>query len=167
MLLQILFICSRSDKAILQTTLTSKLVIETIAPERCRQTLEGSIDVRVAGLGRTAEKIIVQQLTKVYKSIPAIINKYAMHICRLAFHQYFSKGFQSCLSRLYTSAACNVHVEQYSGWIVQCNLCTIWVAVAGGCNCAGSWCIKMRLHGCCLGGHIPMQNGCCRSTSSM
>ena len=59
----------------MQTTLKSRLIIESLGPHKCRQTLEGSIDVRVAGLGKTAEKIIVQQLTKVYKSIPSVIHR--------------------------------------------------------------------------------------------
>ena len=60
-----------------QTTLRSRLIIESLGPKRCRQTLQGSIDVRVAGLGKTVEKIIVQQLTKVYQSIPAVIDRLA------------------------------------------------------------------------------------------
>lgn len=58
--------------------LKSRLIIESLGPKRCRQTLEGSIDVRVSGLGRTAERIIVQQLSKVYKSIPEVILRWAL-----------------------------------------------------------------------------------------
>lgn len=40
--------------------------------------MAGSIDVQVSGIGRTAERIIVQQLAQVYKSIPAIIQRYTL-----------------------------------------------------------------------------------------
>lgn len=59
----------------LQTTLKSKLIIDSLGPTRCRQTLQGSVDVLMTGIGRTAEKIIVQQLAKVYESIPAVIDR--------------------------------------------------------------------------------------------
>ncbi|KAL3152269.1 hypothetical protein ABBQ32_001346 [Trebouxia sp. C0010 RCD-2024] len=60
-----------------KTTLKSKLIIESLGTARCRQTLQGSVDVQLSGIGRTAEKIIVQQLAKVYESIPAVVNRWA------------------------------------------------------------------------------------------
>lgn len=59
----------------LQTALKSRLIIEATTPTTCHQTLEGSIEIRIAGVGSTAERIFVQQLTTVYNSIPAVVNR--------------------------------------------------------------------------------------------
>lgn len=64
------------EQIILQTKIKSRLIIESLGPRSCRQTLAGSIDVQVSGIGRIAERIIVQQLAQVYTSIPAVIDRY-------------------------------------------------------------------------------------------
>lgn len=60
----------------LQTNIQCTLIIEEVTKDTCRQTLEGVLDIKVGmGLGQTAERVIVKQLTKVYKSIPIVVEK--------------------------------------------------------------------------------------------
>ncbi len=43
----------------------------------CRQTLEGIVEFRLPGLGKLAERIVVDSLHKVYSGIPAIVERLA------------------------------------------------------------------------------------------
>ena len=68
--------CDHSWCAVVQTDIKCTLKIEEVTKDTCRQTLEGFLDITVGmGLGQTAERIIVKQLTKVYKSIPIVVEK--------------------------------------------------------------------------------------------
>lgn len=61
------------NKAHIACTLT----IEEETHETCRQTLEGDVDIRIFGLGALAERIIADNLKKVYSGIPPIVARWA------------------------------------------------------------------------------------------
>ena len=60
----------------LQSDVHCRLVIEDIGGGRCRQTLEGQLSINVGwGVGPLAERVVGQQLEKVYRSIPIVAAK--------------------------------------------------------------------------------------------
>lgn len=59
----------------LQAKIESFLIIEEVTPETCRQTLEGTVDIKILGIGHVAEKIIVDNLKNVYKGVPHIVER--------------------------------------------------------------------------------------------
>lgn len=56
-----------------QAHIACTLTIEEETHETCRQTLEGDVDIRIFGLGALAERIIADNLKKVYSGIPPIV----------------------------------------------------------------------------------------------
>lgn len=42
----------------------------------CRQTLEGEVEFRLMGLGRLAQRIVVENLEKVYQAMPLVVQRY-------------------------------------------------------------------------------------------
>ena len=58
-----------------QSKIECWLTIEEETPETCRQTLEGSIEIKILGLGHIAERIVVDNLKNVYKGVPRIVER--------------------------------------------------------------------------------------------
>lgn len=59
--------------------------------------------MQMSGIGRTAEKIIVQQLAKVYESIPAVVNRQDT--------QHLHSQTSSALHGLLGKCACHTTAE--------------------------------------------------------
>lgn len=59
----------------MQAKIESYLIIEEVTPETCRQTLEGTIDIKLIGLGHVVEKIVVDNLKNVYRGVPKIVER--------------------------------------------------------------------------------------------
>lgn len=60
-----------------QAKIESSLIIEQVTPQTCRQTLEGTIEIKIIGLGHVAEKIVVENLKNVYKGVPKIVERWS------------------------------------------------------------------------------------------
>lgn len=58
-----------------QAKIDSWLSIEELTPTTCRQTLEGTVEIKILGLGTIAERIIVDNLKGVYKGVPKIVER--------------------------------------------------------------------------------------------
>jgi len=64
-----------------QARIECTLVIEDEEPGvTCRQTLEGEIEFKLLGLGRLAERIVVDNLEKTYQSLPVVAQRYSISI---------------------------------------------------------------------------------------
>ena len=65
----------KSKATLVQAKIESSLIIEEVTPESCRQTLEGSVEIKIVGLGHVVEKIVVDNLKNVYKGVPHIVER--------------------------------------------------------------------------------------------
>ena len=52
-----------------------QLVIEEVGSATCRQVLQGPVDINILGLGKIVEKLVVDNLQKVYGGLPAIASR--------------------------------------------------------------------------------------------
>ena len=59
----------------LQATVKLQLVIEEVGKASCRQVLQGTVDINILGLGKIAEKLVVDNLQKVYAGLPAVASR--------------------------------------------------------------------------------------------
>ncbi|KAK9830091.1 hypothetical protein WJX72_009745 [[Myrmecia] bisecta] len=59
-----------------RSTIKAELTIERETDTTCRQTLEGTVDIRIFALGKIAESIIASSLKDVYSGIPAIVERW-------------------------------------------------------------------------------------------
>lgn len=60
-----------------QARIECTLVISDEEPGvSCRQTLEGEVEFKLMGLGRLAQHIVVDNLEKVYQSMPMVVQRY-------------------------------------------------------------------------------------------
>ncbi len=59
----------------LQATVKLQLVIEEVGKAACRQVLQGTVDINILGLGKIAEKLVVDNLQKVYAGLPAVASR--------------------------------------------------------------------------------------------
>ena len=62
-------VCTQSR---IECTLT---VADEEAGVSCRQTLEGEVEFKLLGLGRLAERIVVDNLEKVYQGMPLVVQR--------------------------------------------------------------------------------------------
>ncbi len=53
------------------------VVIEPIDEGHCRHSMEGEITIKVFGIGRLAEKTIIDSTIKTFKALPAIVERSA------------------------------------------------------------------------------------------
>ena len=65
----------------MQAKIESNLIIEEVTSETCRQTLEGSVEIKIIGLGHVVEKIVVDNLRNVYKGVPHIVERCGSYDC--------------------------------------------------------------------------------------
>lgn len=65
-------------------------MIEPIDDNHCRHSVEGEIVIKVFGIGRLAEKTIIDSTIKTFKALPAIVARSAAP----------SIPVQACLSRV-------------------------------------------------------------------
>ncbi len=56
------------------------IVIEPVDETHCRHRLEGQINIKVFGIGRLAEKTIINSTVKTFKALPAIVERSATHL---------------------------------------------------------------------------------------
>ena len=56
------------------------IVIEPVDETHCRHRLEGQINIKVFGIGRLAEKTIIDSTVKTFKALPAIVERSATHL---------------------------------------------------------------------------------------
>ncbi len=53
------------------------LISDEVPGISCRQTLEGEVEFKLLGLGRLAQRIVVDNLEKVYQAMPLVVQRYA------------------------------------------------------------------------------------------
>ena len=58
-------------------------VVDEVGPCSCRLTVEGHIIVRLFGIGRLAERIIIESTHKTLCALPAIVERWRTRLCLL------------------------------------------------------------------------------------
>ena len=67
---------SRQFPRFLQATVKLQLAIEEVGSATCRQVLQGTVDINIMGLGKIVEKLVVDNLQKVYAGLPAVASRW-------------------------------------------------------------------------------------------
>ncbi len=61
-----------------QVDIHSTLTIAEEGPQACRQILQGEVNVKIVGLGRLIENVIVESLKQTYAVLPQVVERYAV-----------------------------------------------------------------------------------------
>ncbi|GMH42889.1 hypothetical protein BSKO_10808 [Bryopsis sp. KO-2023] len=64
--------------AVEKIKVAGRLTIEPIDEHHCLQTLEGTADIKVFGIGSIAEPLLVESLSRSYKQLPKVVEKWMM-----------------------------------------------------------------------------------------
>lgn len=65
-----------------QVDIHSTLSIVAEGPDTCRQVLTGEVSVKLVGLGRLVENVIVESLKQTYSVLPQVVERYVLLLCK-------------------------------------------------------------------------------------
>lgn len=76
-----------------QMTGVRTIVIKAVDENHCRHSVEGDINIKVFGVGRLAEKTVIDSTVKTFKALPTMVERSATHLVLAICQRHMTVSF--------------------------------------------------------------------------